>query len=398
MTKQLTLFFALTLSLNSFSQSTFVKGYFINNANEKTNCLIKNVDWLNNPTEFRYRINENSKVKTLTIDDVKEFGVLNTFKYVRHIVDIERSGKLAKELDYDKNPIFNTEQLFLKVLIEGKAILYSYEDKGLTRYFFSKKNAEVNQLVSKHYLSNVNQAKINNEFRRQLWIALKCESISMNSLKKIRYRKSDLVQFFVKYNECSKSEFVNYQKKKNKKKDLFNLTLRPGIRNSSFVLINPNEQEIDFGKNLTSFRLGLEAEFIFGFNNNKWAFLFEPTYHQFNADLQTTSFKQKRIEFNFGLRHYIYLKKKDVKLFANASFIYVNNFNNQLTERGNSISIEMQDNLNVALGIGCKYKDRFSLELRHLPSTNFILSDSSGEKLWYTRTQSLSIALGYTLF
>lgn len=397
MTKQLTLFFAIIFSLNSFSQSTFIKGYFMNNSNEKTNCLIKNIDWLNNPTEFKYRINENSEVKTLTIDDVKEFGVLNTFKYARHTAEIERSGKLAKELDFDKNPIFNTEKLFLKVLIEGKANLYFYQDKGLFRYFFNKNNAEVKQLVSKHYLTNVSEVKINNQFRRQLWIALNCESISMNSLKKMRYRKSDLVQFFVKYNKCSNSEFINYQKKKKKNKDFFNLTLRPGVRSSSLILADPNNRQIDFGKNLTSFRLGVEAEFIFGFNNNKWAFLFEPTYHQFNADIQTASFKQKRLELNFGLRHYMYLKNKDIKLYVNALGIYVNNFNNQLTERGNSFSIEMHDNLNMAIGIGCNYKDRFSLELRHLPSKNFLLNDS-GETLWYTSSQSLSIVLGYTLF
>jgi hypothetical protein len=332
----------------------------------------------------------------LTIKSVKEFGLLNTLKYVRHTVDIDRFSKVHDEIGYDKNPIFKKEQLFLKVLIEGKANLFYYEDKGLVRYFFSEDIVEVKQLVFKYYLTYENEIKINNQFMRQLWIALKCESISMNSLKKIRYRKSDLLKFFIKYNKCSNSEFVNYQKKK-KNKDLFNLTLRPGLSNSSLVLFTPINREIDFGNNLNSFRLGVEAEFIFGFNNNKWAFLLEPTYHQFNSDIETASFNQKRIEVNFGLRHYMYLKKKDVKVFANASIIYVNNFNNQLTERGSSFSIEMHDNLKMALAIGCKYRDKFSLELRHLPSTNFLLNDS-GENLWYTSSQSLSIVLGYSIF
>lgn len=58
-----------------------------------------------------------------------------------------------------------------------------------------------------------NQVKTNNKFRIQLWLDLKCESISMNSLEKVNYRESDLLKFFIKYNECSNSEFVNYQKK-----------------------------------------------------------------------------------------------------------------------------------------------------------------------------------------
>jgi len=395
MNKQLILIFLLILSLNVFSQSTFVKGYFINNSNEKINCLIKNVDWLNNPTEFKYRINENSENKILTINSVKEFGVLNTFKYERHTVDIDRSGKLADELDYNKNPVFNREKIFLKVLIEGEANLYYYEDQGLVRYFFSKNIAEVKQLISKHYLTNVHQAKINNQFRRQLWNTLKCESISMNSLKKVRYRKSDLVKFFIKYNKCSNSDFVNYQKKQ-ENKDLVNLTLRPGLRSSSLNLYAPNGNRINSVKGLTSFRLGLEAEFILEFNNNKWALLLEPIYHQFNSDREASSLNQKSLEVNFGLRHYMYLKNKEVKLFVNALSYYTINFNTQLTVGRSLIPLEVDNSLNMALGIGCKYKERFSIELRHLPTRNTLANFS--ELTWFTGFQSLSIVLGYSIF
>ncbi len=397
MAKKFITFFAIILTLNAFSQNTFIKGYFINNSNEKTYCLIKNVDWLNNPTEFKYKNNVDSEVKTVTINEVKEFGALNTFKYERHAVDIDRSGKVTDELDYNKNPVFNKEKLFLKLLIEGKANLYSYEDKGLVRYFFNKDNAEVKQLVFKSYLTNDGHTTANNnEFRRQLWIALQCESISMKSLKTIDYRKSDLLKFFIKYNECSNAEFVNYQQKK-KNKNTFNLSIRPGIRSSSLVLNNPNGTQFDFGNNLTSFRLGLEAEFILGFNNNKWTLLLEPTYHQFDADTQDGSISQESLEVNFGLRHYMYLKKKDVKFFVNALIFYETNFNTQLNLQSRiPFSTEVDNSFNIALGIGCKYKERFSIELRYLPTRNTLTNLS--EETWFTDVQSLSIVLGYSIF
>ena len=47
--------------MNCFAQISFEKGYFINNANQKTNCLIKNQDWKDNPTEFEYKLDENSE-------------------------------------------------------------------------------------------------------------------------------------------------------------------------------------------------------------------------------------------------------------------------------------------------------------------------------------------------
>jgi len=395
--KQLIVIFGLLLTASSFSQNTFVKGYYIDNSNKKITCLIKNEDWLNNPTKFKYKTNLDSEIKTVTINDVKEFGVLNTFKYKRYDVDIDRSTKKTDELDNNKNPVFNKEKLFLKLLIEGKANLYYYEDGGLVRYFFNKNNTDVKQLVSKYYLTDENQVNVNKQFRRQLWIDLKCESISMNSLERVNYEKSDLMRFFIKYNECSNAEFVNYQQKK-KNKDSFNLSIRPGIRNSSLILFDPNDRKTDFGNNLTSFRLGLEAEFILGFNNNKWAFLLEPTYHQFSSGIQGSSFNQKRIEVNVGLRHYMYLKNKDVKFFLNAAAFYVNNFNSQLNDGSNSFSIKIDDTLNIALGIGCRYKERFSVELRYLPSGNFNILDSYDGASWYTRSQSSSIVLGYSIF
>ena len=273
----------------------------------------------------------------------------------------------------------------MKTLIEGKANLYYYEDRGLVRFFFSENNTEVKQLVSKNYLTNDGHTvSKNNEFRQQLLIALKCESISTKNFKKINYRKSDLVNFFIKYHECSNSEFINYQQKK-KNKDVFNLNLRPGIRSSSFILYTPSNRIIDFGNNLTSFRLGLEAEFILGFNNNKWALLLEPTYHQFNSDIQTAS-----------IRHYMYLNKKDVKFFVNALIFYNMNFNSQIKLGSSPFSPEVDNTFSRALGIGCKYKESFSLELRYLPSRNTLTN--FGEASWSSNFESLSIVLGYSIF
>ncbi|WP_298878602.1 tRNA modification GTPase [uncultured Polaribacter sp.] len=398
MTKQLTIIFVFLFALNAFSQNNFVNGYYIDNSDKKINCLIKNNDWLNNPTEFKYKNNIDSEVKTLTINDAKEFGIFDVSKYVRHKVDIDRSSKKTDELDNDKNPIFNKEKLFLKALIEGKANLYYYEDKGLVRYFFNKEFKEMKQLISKYYLIDAHNWAINKEFQRQLWNNLKCENISMNSLKKIKYEKSDLTKFFIKYNECHNSEFVYYQKKK-KNKDLFHLTLRPGIRSSSLALRSPVWNDADFGNNLTSFRLGVEAEFVFGFNNNKWALLLEPTYHDLNSNTtegtRPRNINQKSIEVNLGIRHYMYLKNKDVKLFLNALGVYTINFNSQLKAGHNWFYTDkLHNNFNVVLGIGCKYKERFSLELRHLPNRNILINHVH----WKTDFQSSSIVLGYTLF
>jgi hypothetical protein len=45
MKKQLLLLLCLVFTANAYTQIVFEKGYYINNANEKVECLIKNIDW-----------------------------------------------------------------------------------------------------------------------------------------------------------------------------------------------------------------------------------------------------------------------------------------------------------------------------------------------------------------
>ncbi|MBC3759233.1 tRNA modification GTPase [Hyunsoonleella sp. SJ7] len=405
MTKLITLLFFLILGLNGFAQNTFLQGYYINNSNERMDCLIKNGDWLNNPTQFEYKLSENSEQKIQTITSVKEFEITGITKYVRQDVDIDRSSAIIEEMDYNKNPVFNREQLFLKVLIEGKGNLYLYEDNGLIRYFFNQDLTEVKQLVFKNYLTDNGQVAKNQHFRQQLWNALKCESISMDQVAKISYRQSELIKFFIKYNECTNSEFVNYKTKQ--KKDLFNLTIRPGVTISSLVLDGPIREPFDFDEGLTSFRFGLEAEFILGFNNNKWAMILEPTYQQFESEAvvisnRTTGEKSiakinnESIQVNLGIRYYMFLNK-DLKLFTNVSMVIDNN-NSSVdvrSERGLPIfSSEGMSGISAALGIGCKYKERYNLELRYIPNRNIL----NGQGAWGTKFSSVSMVLGYSMF
>ena len=408
MTKLITLLFALIFSLNGYTQNYFLKGYYIDNSNKKVNCFIKNMDWLNNPTKFNYKLLENSEIKTLSTKYVKEFGILNVSKYIKYTVDIDRSSKKVDEINYDKNPIFNKEELFLKVLIEGKANLYLYADKGLTRYFFNKEDTDVKQLIYKNYLNSEGLIAKNNQFRQQLRNTLKCQSISISHLLKLNYKQNELIKFFKKYNECSNSEFVSYQKK-TVKKGLFNLTIRPGLKNSSLILGGTVREVFDFGKGLSSSRFGVEAEFVLGFNNNKWALILEPAYQNLKSETKITSnqttgeelfanFNHESIEVHFGIRHYVFLNK-DLKLFVNASGIFDNNLKSSSIqinrESGREfLSFDINSGISMALGVGCKLKERYNLELRYIPERN-ILNDKGP---WGTKSESLSMILGYSIF
>lgn len=97
MNKAIIIFLTVTLTLNSYSQNSFEKGYYIDNANQKVEGLIKNRDWLNNPSKFKFKLSENSQQITLTIRSVKEFGILNKLKYIKQTVQIDRSSERLGE-------------------------------------------------------------------------------------------------------------------------------------------------------------------------------------------------------------------------------------------------------------------------------------------------------------
>lgn len=392
MKKQILLLLTTILSLNSYSQINFDKGYFINDSNQKVDCLIKNIDWKNNPTEFEYKLTNNSDTQKATIKTVKEFGIHNMSKYVRYSVKIDRSSDLINKMSNVKNSVFKEEELFLKVLIEGKANLYSFEDSNLKRYFYSLDNSNVEQLIFKQYINSDNQVGTNKKYKQQLWDNLKCSSFEMDKIKKMEYKKKELVSFFEEYNKCNNQEFIKYEEKQ--KRDLFNLSIRPGLNSSSLVIYNSSSslRRTDYGNKMT-FRIGLESEIVMGFNKNKWAIIIEPTYQYYKAEeepvtnLSNTNVDYKSIEVPVGLRHYFFLNKSS-KIFINGSFI------SEIILDSKVRNLDVKSDVNFAMGLGYNYNNMYSVELRYQTNrdvlTNYIL--------WNSEYKTISVIFGYTLF
>ena len=405
--KALLLFISAIISINSYSQITFEKGYYIDNSGQKINCLIKNIDWVNNPTEIEYKLAENTKAKHIGIKSIKEFGILKSSKYIRSTVKIDRSSEDLNQLSDIKAPIFKVEQLFLKVLIEGKANLYLYEDGRLKRYFYNKESLDIEQLVFKSYKITEYDFSKNNRFKQQLWNDLKCSSITMNKIDNLKYKKYSLIQFFIEFNNCSNSDFINYEKKQ--KKDLFNLTLRPRLNNSSLNIQNYifSSLDIKFG-NKSSIGFGIEAEYIFPFNKNKWSIFIEPTYQNYKAELNAdvtnvnggkliSEVNYNSIEIPIGLRHCFFINN-NTKVFINAS--YVLDFSSKTSidlkrADGSSFnSLDINSRNNLAFGIGYNLNDKYGLEFRYQTSRH-VLGDYV---FWNSDYKTVSIIFGYTIF
>ncbi|GAA4893892.1 hypothetical protein GCM10023311_18180 [Flaviramulus aquimarinus] len=372
----------LIFTFNNYAQIKFEKGYFIDNNGVKIECLIKNIDWYNNPLEFDFKKNEASLINKKTIKAVKEFAV-SGIKYRRFLVDIDRSSEKTNQLSIDRNPLFKEETLFLKSLVDGDSNLYYYKDGALTRFFYSIPNTkEVKQLVYKSYLDKYDKIKKNNRFKQQLLMDLNCSLISRKEVENITYKKKELIGLFVKYNNCINPDVVKYEKKK--KKGLFNLYIRPGINSSSLSILNSavSSRNKDYG-NTSNFRLGIETEFILSFNKNKWSVLIEPTYQSFKDE----DVDYKSIELPVGVRHYFFLNDSS-KIFVNGLFLY------DLPMDSKIGLLDISSSSNIALGIGYNFNKKYSLELRYHTNRD-VLGDFIA---WNSEYKTLSFIAGYNLF
>ena len=101
---------------------------------------------------FRVRENELDSSKEKNIEEIKEFEITGVSKYIKNTTNIDTSSSKINSLSEQRNPVFESKTVFLKVIISGKASLYKYSAPDLRRYFYSLNQGEITPLVYKKYL------------------------------------------------------------------------------------------------------------------------------------------------------------------------------------------------------------------------------------------------------
>jgi hypothetical protein len=393
MLKFLRLTIFLFIAIQASAQINFEKGYFIDNLGKRVDCLIRNVDWKDNPTKFDYKFSEDAESNSKTAEEVQEFGLGSHVKFIKAPVKINRSTDLAGRLEQDSKVIYTDETVFLKSLVEGTANLYYYEDGNLRRFFFSKADQNPVQLLYKRFRNPDLSIGENNGYRQQLLNAFKCYGMKKSVISKLLYKKDPLVKIFSNYNQCVDP---NWQEIEKKTKDfIFQFSIRPGITSSSLdVTANNTTYVAKLG-----FRVGAELEVIMPFNRGKWSFLFEPTYRDYEMNNGINRFFPEgsdrlkvdytSIEFLVGARHYLFLSDNS-KLFIGGYLLNDLNLNSLVNL---PVATEVKPSTNFAVGMGFKTQNKISLEIRYdLPRELFRTN------LFNSEFKNISLIFGYTLF
>lgn len=399
------LLFALLLitSLSVQAQIKFEEGYIIKKGNERMTCWIKNLDWRNNPKEIEYKREENGTIETANWSNLKEFGFTNQkVKFISAWIKLDRSSEKQNSLSRSSEPVYSEEGQFLRVLVQGDASLYLFEDENSYKFFYSYNGSEIEPLIFKSYIEGT-EIRANEEYKNQLYTNLKCEAITRDLLRATRYRDNDLIALFEKYNTCKNpSGTATAFKQEIVRKNPFHLAIRAGLNNNSFTFDsntkNFGEPYVDFGSKM-SLRIGAEFEYILPIYGNKWAIILEPSYQSFKSEVvqdnYTHSIDYKSLDFPVGIRYYFHLNDNSA-IFLNGILSYNMNLSSKFvyTVYTKPTEIKIDPVYNFGIGAGYRFMNRFSVEVRY--ASNRDLTNS--ENRYISKYNTTSFILGYRLF
>jgi hypothetical protein len=400
------------------AQISFEKGYFISNDGKRTECLIKNLDWKNNPIDFRYKIdpNDNDYI-TETISNVSEFGIGNFTIFKRAKVKIDRSSDDLAKISQTGKPVWEENTIFLRVLVSGDATLYSYRDANLIRYFYETKEVELEQLIYLRYIEAEGEnasknLKENTYFKQQLNINVKSSNTSDNDIKSLNYTKSDLTKYFLKFNKSTNTagnslNTLNEELSKTKKSIYF-IKVTAGL---SSVSTSMKGSSIEYRNisldNKTNFKIGLEGEYVMPFNKNKWSVFINPMYQTYDDQKSYTvpglfsnspvenhnvEIKYSGIQVPLGVRHYLFLNDNS-KLFINAAFVF------DISSKTTIVYDEIKKSnsnpgSNLAFGLGYNFRNKLSAEVR-INTTKELMNQYGAFSSEY---KAIDLIFAYTIF
>ena len=398
----------LLVTFLSFSQNKFENGYYIDNSGVKTECLIKNYDWKNNPKSIEIKLpNEDKTIITKNIDEIKGFAINGKSKFIKATVNIEESSQNLNTLSNSPNTKFAEKTVLLKILVEGISNLYYYENEAYERFFYSV-NDKIEQLVYKRYNTSEGNIALNEAYKQQLSVNFKCNN-DQKSIIALKYNNNDLIDYFLKTNNClsgnTESKVIT---EKTKSEVNFRLNLLLNNINSTFEgVFGDNNEKFKSDKN-NSVSFGFEAEIILPYNNKKWSLIFDPSFTTnkqsikiYNPEYNNPNFILENdsytIRLPLGIRRYFILNENS-KFFTNATYsfnlnktyVYMyrpyDNYTKVFADAGFPSS-------SFALGFGYQYK-RYSAEIKYNTITRFY-TFWSGNKYSFNQ---ISLKLGYKLF
>ncbi len=395
-----TLFFVVQLNAQD------IKGYYVTESGNKTEGFFKYGDFYDTPS-LKFKQSKNDDYKSLS-NDVVEYGTdEDNLKFEKHLVQIDISGNDS----YEKDPELLTQTVFLNVLLEGNATLYSYTKDYKTTFFFNTKAKpeEVTQLIYKKYKISDTETRENAGFRQQLYNAVRCDKQYVSDFTGIMYDKKQLMDVFKKYNSCNGSKSVIYGPKK---KSDFKYSVFAGVNNLN-VGISYAFPSVD-SQSTVNYNFGGEVAYVF--RSGGPALFFRVEYELLTSDVvdsydqgynvleSTYKIKGSALNFVFGPRYNFFLSEKS-SIVADAGFCFSQPFgdikkttmiypvNDGTPYSGDHNEYNLRTAFGINLGVGYTFDKKYGIAFRYLTNRNYLEDTYSTFK---TKISRVGVELKYT--
>lgn len=391
----------LCLWMLASAQSTYLPGYWNDLSGHTTSCLIRFGDWKNNPVQIHYKLSESTPELQLDVNTCSEFAVTGRVKYIRAVVQVDRSSDKLHELSSSRFPDFQQQVLFLRVILEGKASLFGYSDGDRLRFFIGTEAHPIEQLVNKEYYITASEVATNDSFHIQLTRLLECNEGQISQQLEARYTEKALSALVESYNTCKGSGSVKIKRPSKPLPD-FRLHLQPGGGFSSFQVKNfgAHQHDVEFSSQ-PAFQMGITAEFILPFWNDHWSVILEPNFQKYTGTAKTpgimgypswdVKLQIQQIELPVGVRHYFPLGKSFV--YIDASMLFAKPLNSKLTYSYTPYQWTVSSSVNYQVGAGWFSGRRISAAIRYKAPTDLLRSFN----FWKSSYSQFLFMLGYRI-
>jgi hypothetical protein len=211
----------ILFSLSLLSQKNLERVEIVYKDGKTTKGLIEFKNEQKNLDFLKFYKSKNAEMTKIYPIEVKRFKVAN-HQYFSALVDIEISPFRKKNLDNNKTPKMEKQQVFLMKVIEGPKSLYFFKAKNGKEHFFILEEGRINTLVHKdyaEYFGTVIRVKENRFYVGQLinYLATEGWNPDFTSYTYTYGKMKELFLFYYRFNEIE-PDYIDIIETKRKRK------------------------------------------------------------------------------------------------------------------------------------------------------------------------------------
>ncbi len=201
----------ITFFIDHLIAQGYQPGFIVEASGDTVKGFIEYKQWDRTPLKIFFKKSLELSAMEYEPIQLRSFSVANE-NYEGAIVDVDVSPHVLGKLSNTASPEFQTDTVYLQVLVQGSKSLLHLKDRFGKNHFYIKEDQKYMPLVYKQYMVvlRTGEAIAENEGYKKSLVAyfIDCQSIR-NKIKTTRYNVAALTKLFRYYYTCT-SQSIKY--------------------------------------------------------------------------------------------------------------------------------------------------------------------------------------------